>query len=103
MTLAELKTLLSTNTAQIPVAFDHFATAQSLPYMIYIVTANDNFAADDSVYYTHPHIQLELYTESKNQTLETVVEATISDFFYQKDEGYLTDEKMYMVTYQFVL
>lgn len=105
MTLAELKTLLSTNTAEIPVAFDHFKTAQSLPYMIYIVTGNDNFAADNGAYYKDSVIQLELYTELKSETTEAVVEAVLDSvpFFYSKDEGYLDDEQMYMVTYRFVL
>ena len=90
---------------RLPIAFDHFKASQNLPYLVYIVTANDNFPADNSMYYTHPVIQLELYTELKDAEIESVVEGILNTvpFFYTKDEGYLTDERMYMVTYQFSL
>lgn len=103
MTLAELNTLLATS--NLPVAFDHFKTPQMLPYLVYIVISNDNFPADNGVYYTHPEIQLELYSELKDIETETTVENILNSvpFFYTKDEGYLTDERMYMVTYQFSL
>ncbi len=103
MTLAELKDLLATS--NLPVAFDHFKTPQMLPYLVYIVTANDNFPADNGVYHSHPEIQLELYTELKEADTETAVESILNavPFFYTKDEGYLTDDRMYMVTYQFSL
>lgn len=103
MTLAELNTLLAAS--NLPVAFDHFNTPQMLPYLVYIVTTNDNFPADNQVYHSHPEIQLELYTELKDAEIENMVEGILNTvpFFYTKDEGYLTDERMYMVTYQFNL
>ena len=103
MTLEDLKDLL--DTTDLPVAFDHFNTEQALPYMAYIVTGNDSFAADGTVYYTAPNIQLELYTKFKDETTEGTVEAVLNGvpFFYTKAEGYLPDEQMYMVTYQFTL
>lgn len=101
MTLEDLKDLL--DTTKIPVAFDHFKTEQKLPYMAYIVTNNENFAADGRVYHTAPVIQLELYTAFKSETTESTVETVLDSvpFFYTKNEGYLSDENMYMVTYQF--
>lgn len=103
MTLAELKTLLATS--KLPVAFDHFKTAQNLPYLVYIVADNDSFSADNGTFYIHPLIQLELYTENKNESTEATIESILDSvpFFYEKAEGYLTDEQMYMVTYNFVL
>lgn len=103
MTLAELKSLLETS--HLPVAFDHFVAEQTLPYLVYIVADNNNFPADDKAFYTAPQIQLELYTNLKNETTEGTVETILNSvpFFYTKAEGYLPDEQMYMVTYQFTL
>ncbi len=86
-----------------PIAFDHFKTAQKLPYLVYIVSANDQFAADNKTFHSVPVLQLELYTEQKDMEKETAVETIIDDFFYTKEEEYLDDEQMYMVAYRFVL
>lgn len=101
MTLEEFVNLF--DGTQVPIAFDHFKTPQKLPYMVYTIISNNNMPADDKVYYTTPQIQLELYSVSKNMALETTVENVLDGFFYEKDEGYLFDEQMYMVTYQFTL
>ena len=103
MTLEELKEIL--DTSELPVAFDHFVTEQTLPYLVYIVADNQNISADNKLWYTAPQIQLELYTNLKNETTEGTVEAILDSvpFFYTKAEGNLPDEQMYMVTYQFTL
>lgn len=101
MTLEEFVNLF--DGTQVPIAFDHFKTAQKLPYMVYTIISNNNMPADDVVYYTTPQIQLELYSVSKNTTLEATIENVLNGFFYEKNEGYLFDEQMYMVTYQFTL
>lgn len=102
MTLKELKTLLETS--QMPVAFDHFKTAQKLPYIVYIIADNNQLAADNVVYHSDPFIQVELYTERKDMDSEATVESLIGPlYFYTKEEGYLPDEQMYLVTYRFTL
>ena len=47
MTLEEFKNLLERTT--LPCSFDHFKTPQPLPYLIYLVTDNNEFAADNSM------------------------------------------------------
>lgn len=101
MTLEEFVALFDDQS--IPIAFDHFKTAQNLPYLVYIIADNDNLSADNVVYHTTPQIQLELYSETKDTDNEEAVEDIIGSFFYEKNEGYLTDEQMYMVTYRFIL
>lgn len=103
MTLEELKDIL--DTSELPVAFDHFVTEQTLPYLVYIVADNVSFFAEGKTYYTAPVIQLELYTALKDETTEGTVEAILdgAPFAYTKAEGFLPDEQMYMVTYAFTL
>ena len=71
MTLKELKELLETS--QMPVAFNHFKTAQKLPYIVYIIADNNQLAADNVVYHSDPFIQVELYTERKDMDSEATV------------------------------
>lgn len=101
MTLEELNTLL--NTASLPVAFDHFKEPQRLPYIVYIVAGNDTEAADNVAWSVEQRVQVELYSDNKDQALEETVENILSGFYFEKDEGYLTDDEMYMVTYTFSL
>lgn len=101
MTLAEFVELF--DECGIPIAFDHFRTEQSLPYLVYIVAANEQFAADNITFHSAPEIQLELYTEQKDTNKEATVEGIISGFYFTKEEGYLDSEQMYMVAYRFVL
>lgn len=102
MTLKELKELLETS--QMPVAFNHFKTAQKLPYIVYIIADNNQLAADNVVYHSDSVIQVELYTVRKETDTEATVENLIGPlFFYTKEEGYLPDEQMYLVTYRFTL
>lgn len=101
MTLAEFVALFEN--VGMPIAFDHFKTPQALPYLVYIIYANEQMAADNKTFHSAPMLQLELYTEQKDMTKEATVEAIIDDFFYTKEEEYLDDEQMYMVAYRFVL
>ena len=101
MQLSDLKILL--DTIGVSVAFHAFKKPQALPYIVFITPGADNMAADGKVYYSTPRVQVELYTAAKDTVLEGKVESALSSFFWQKDEGYLDDEQMYMVTYQFTL
>lgn len=86
----------------LPVAFDHFEVAQELPYIVYIVTDSNDFAADNIAYFASDNVQIELYTVKKDKQRELAVEALLTSYgvYFAKSEGYLSDEQMYMVTYQ---
>lgn len=85
-----------------PIAFYQFPKDEphEPPFICFITTNQSQFAADGIVYYSGINVQVELYTLQKNIEAEKKVEEALSDFFYSKDEGYLDDEKMHMVTYR---
>ena len=101
MTLSEFVDLFEN--CGLPIAFDHFRTEQQLPYLVYIVTGNNQMAADNITFNSAPTVQLELYTELKDETKEATVESILSGFYYEKEEEYLDDERMYMVAYRLTL
>ena len=103
MTLAEMKTLLErTEGFQGKVAYRAFPIGQApaLPFICFYSPGNNNFSADDLVFFSCKRIIIELYTEEKDETTEAALEATISDLYWTKDEEYIDDEKMYMITYE---
>ena len=103
MTLEEFAALLSAT--GLPVAFYQFPEEEphEPPFICYITTSPSQFAADGVVYHSGTNIQVELYTLKKDLEAEKKVEDALKGFFYEKDEGNLVDERMYMVTYQFSL
>ena len=103
MTLAEFTTLL--NTLKIPSAYNVFKEPQKPPYICYIVTDYEILHADNINYEKLPNIQLELYSKLKDVASETKIENLLdeNEISYSKEEGKLSDEHLYMVTYNFTL
>lgn len=89
----------------IPFAYDHFAEGESPapPFICYLLPGSDNFAADGSVYYKINEVRIELYTDSKDLTVEQKLEDILDahEVFYNKSETWIDSEKLYEVLYQF--
>ena len=100
MTLEELKDLLGTT--GFPVAYREWPEneAPPLPFICYLVTYSNNFAADGQVYYPIDHVQVELYTKLKDQEAEDKVEQAMSGLFWEKTETYISTEKCYQILYE---
>lgn len=73
------------------------------PYIIFLTTGSTVFHADGITYDEVPDVQVELYTLHKDQSAESKLQTALSDFAWAKEEGWLDDEQMYMVTYNFTL
>lgn len=89
----------------IPFAYDHFAEGESPapPFICYLLPGSDNFAADGRVYYKINEVRIELYTDSKDLTVEQKLEDVLDahEVFYNKSETWIDSEKLYEVLYQF--
>ena len=89
----------------IPFAYDHFAEGESPepPFICYLLPGSDNFAADGRVYFKASEVNMELYTDSKDLSVEQKVEAVLDKhgIFYRKSEVWIESEKLYEVLYQF--
>ena len=90
---------------ELPFAYDHFAEGESPdpPFICYLVSNSDNFAADGKVYYKINELHIELYTDCKDlsaeQKLEDVLDA--NGIYYEKSEVWIESEKLYEVLYTF--
>lgn len=106
MTLAELKNALaSIRGFDKKVAYRAFpvGAAPELPFICYLDTSTDNFIADNEVYAVIHGVDVELYTQNKDQKSESLVEACLKDLgiVWQKYDEYIDDQSMYEVIYSF--
>jgi hypothetical protein len=89
----------------LPFAYDHFAEGEGPdpPFVCYLLPGSDNFAADGRVYFKRAQVNLELYTDAKDPTLERQVEAVLDEYgvYYEKTETWISSEKLYEILYQF--
>ena len=84
-----------------PLAFHHFEEPPPLPYMVYLTPSGVTTYADDQVYSSASHYQVELYTERKDLTAEQAVEAALAVFCWEKSQDYIAEEMMYRTVYEF--
>ena len=89
----------------IPFAYHHFAEGESPdpPFICYLLPQSDNFSADGKVYLKVSSVNIELYTDSKDLSVEQKLEAVLDThgIFYDKTEVWIESEKLYEVLYSF--
>lgn len=89
----------------IPFAYDHFAEGEAVdpPFICYLLPGSNNFSADGVAYYKANEVHIELYTDSKDLSLEQNVEAVFDKhgIFYDKTETWIESEKLYEILYSF--
>lgn len=82
------------------IVFDHFTTAQTLPFACYLYDF-DTSGADDYHGIQWINFRLELYTEIRDFPLENEILKALSDVEITSDSDYLSDERMYITTFNF--
>lgn len=89
----------------IPFAYDHFAEGEAVdpPFICYLLPESDNFAADGKVYFKANEVHIELYTDTKDLSVEQKVEAVLDKhgIYYDRSEVWIESEKLYEVLYTF--
>lgn len=75
--------------------------APAPPFICFFYPSSDDFIADDLNYQTIWPLAVELYTDNKDFALEHRVASALRDhdLNYQKEETWLDDEHMYMITF----
>lgn len=86
----------------LPIAYHHFKTPPSPPYIVYLFSYSNNFGADDKVYDKSNNYQIELYSIKKDLASEKLIEDLFdsNDIFYDKTETYIDSEGLYQVLYE---
>lgn len=100
MTYKEVNTMIAS--VGIDYAYDHFTdTEHELPFICFLYGTSSDFAADDQNYQKIRALDIELYTENKDFSLEETVESVLAahGFVYTREETYIDSEQMYEVIY----
>jgi hypothetical protein len=82
------------------VAYDHFSEAKQLPFACYLYDF-DTSGADDYHGIQWINFRLELYAKIRNFPLENKILKALSDVEITSDSDYLSDERMYITTFNF--
>jgi len=97
---ATLFTLLKST--GLPVAYHHFTSPPTPPYIVYLFSYSSNFGADNRVYSKQSNYQVELYTTEKDPVSEKLIEGLFDehDIYWEKSETYIESEGLYQVLYE---
>lgn len=82
------------------VVYDHFTTAQTLPFACYLYDF-DTSGADDYHGIQWIDFKLELYAEKRDIALESKIIKLFADLEIDSDSEYLSDERMYITVFNF--
>lgn len=89
----------------LPFAYDHFAEGESIdpPFICYFLPGSNHFSADGKAYFKANMVNIELYTDHKDLSVERKVEAALDErgIFYDRSEVWIESEKLYEVLYSF--
>lgn len=86
----------------IPYNFGLFKRPVNPPHLVAHYEENDNFGADNKVYYNNENIRLELTTEQEDERLEKEIEDKILyDIYYNKKVTNIETEEIINVSYFF--
>lgn len=103
MTLTELHTILEAT--GFPVAYSHFKTRPSVPFIAYSVAYSSNLTADNMTYKKISNVDIELYTDKKDleaeNTLETIL--NVNKIPFQTIENYIDSEKLFQTIYEITI
>ena len=94
----------------LPVAYHSFKASginkiPEPPFIVYLFTGSENMGADNRVYQKINSYDVELYTNKKDITSETLLENALDDatIFYDKTEDYIEDEALFRNTYRITI
>lgn len=88
----------------LPFAYHHFAEGESPepPFLIFLSSGENNFSADNYMYFSFKKFNIELYTDRKAPETEKKVEEILKKYqiFYNKSEIWIESEKLYEILYE---
>lgn len=89
-------------TTGLPVAYHHFVSPPTPPYVVYLFTFSKNIGADNKVYSKVNAYQVELYAIKKDLASEKLIEDALdlAESFYEKSETFIDSENLYQVIYE---
>lgn len=88
-----------------PVAYNHFPVAEGSyrppmpPFICWLTPQEQHRGADGLNMLSTDSVRVELYTEIKDTAAEAKVESVLTTWPYSKDETWISEQKMYLISY----
>lgn len=100
LTIPELNTALKAT--GYPVAYSHFKSEVTPPYIVYLFAYDSDLKADNTNYVEISNFQVELYTTTKDLTAEGKVQTALKNLglVYSKSETFIESEKLFQILYE---
>lgn len=102
MTYKEVNSLIKS--FGLPYAYYQFpeGTAQKTPFVCYFFSTSDDLFADNTNYQDIRVLNIELYTDEKDFSLESSIEAILkqNNLTYYKEENMIDSENMWQIAYE---
>lgn len=88
-----------------PVAYSHFASTQTPPFICYLVLDSSTFNADNKPIHESISVDIELYTKTKSLVIEKQIKdlLTTNKLPWFFDEIYIEDEGVFKCTFSITL
>lgn len=86
-----------------PVAYDHFNTQTSTPFIVFRRHSSSNFFADNEVFKKLNNIYVELYTDIKDIEIEDSLEKLFDEnqiVYNVESEIFISEENLYQIIYE---
>ena len=87
----------------LPFAYDTFPEKKvpKPPYIVFNLPQSNDFGADNINYVSIDTLNIELYTNKKDFSMESNVETVLNQYglFYEKTETYIRSENLYQISY----
>lgn len=88
----------------LPFAYQHFSEGESpsIPFIVFDITKENPFSADNIVYFSTKSLEIALYTAEKSPNTEKAVEdvLTAHELFYSKSETWVSGVNLYEILYE---
>lgn len=86
MTIAELMTAIG-QAIDAPVAYSHFTSEHRPPYLVYLGDGQNQFDADDTLYWKRNTYRIEYYYDAKDESIENQIEDLILSAGWKFDKS----------------
>ena len=90
------------NTTGLPVRYSHFTNPADPPFLVYLGNGQNQFDADDSIFWKENEYRIEFYYTEKDPGMEETIEAALLayGFRYTKSEDtWIESEGVFLIYY----
>lgn len=88
----------------LPARYSHFQEGEAVtpPFLVYLGAGQDQFEADNTIYWKRNVYTVEFYFEKKDESLEDKIEQALLDGGYQydkSDDSFIDSEGLFVIYY----